>query len=237
MSNQAVSFVLNSDFSLAGIIPASTQAQIPEDQMIISSADDLTDLSLANLTDIFNAATGKTVNKFSIAKTAAVTKVMAALNSMDISDLPNLGEVIEAQPLVGEVLPAEVIETSGELTGTELEQTADTNVVSALDTKTEEVIQAAPAKPVKKVSMLRRMEAIFKSTVDEKGHALMYGDTGAQRTFSIDELSEMCETSDDRTHQYISILKNPKDRFSLNISKTADKRYYLVPERRMTPRN
>ncbi len=80
------------------------------------------------------------------------------------------------------------------------------------------------------------MNDLFESTVDEKGHAILEEATGEQRKFSIEELSALCNTTDDRTHQYISILKNPKDRFNLNISKTADKKYYLVPERRAAQR-
>jgi hypothetical protein len=185
--------------SIVGVAQAA--ATLVEGQIAVTSAADLENESLATLTVIYNAATGESKTKFKISKSDAIAKVMAALEALNVPTLPQ----IEAAS-----------------TGT-VETTGDEQNLAKLDDKTETKIaktEAKPTKAPKEPSKLQKMASVFRTAMSEDGKP---------KHFTIAELVELCGTTEDRTHQYISILKNPKDRFVMNIAKTVEKTYYLIP--------
>lgn len=53
-------------------------------------------------------------------------------------------------------------------------------------------------------------------------------DDGTPKKWAIAELACAINLNEDRVHQYISILKNPKDRFMMKIAKDSNGFYYLA---------
>lgn len=201
------SFVIASTGSVSGFVSDAARAIVAEGEMLVHKVEDLASKTLSELTAIYNAATGKTVSKFSIARDKAADKVMSALAEIDLSTLAKL-ENEEVQAVVLTSTPAEALTTSTEL--------------NTLGTKAEETIADAKPKAEKKESKLQCMARHFRTTTNEDG---------SPKRFTIEELMGLCDTTEDRTHQYISILKNPKDRFVMNIAKTSEKTYWFVPNR------
>lgn len=81
--------------------------------------------------------------------------------------------------------------------------------------KAPKVVKEKVARPLSK---LQALAALLRET-DAEGNAISY---------SVPELMAKLDMEDGRTRQYLSILKNPKDRFVMNIVKTEDKRFVLA---------
>lgn len=196
------SFVIASTGSVSGFASDAARAIVADGEMLVNKVEDLASKTLGELTAIYNAATGKTVAKFSIARDKAADKVMAALTAIDLSTLTKLETEVQATAQAEALTP--------------------TSDLSTLGAKAEETIAEAKPKAPKEPSKLQKMAAAFRTTMNEDG---------TPKRFTIQELQDICGTTEDRTHQYISILKNPKDRFVMNIAKTSEKTYWLVPNR------
>lgn len=168
-------FIISADGSITGVVASVKNITLAEGQIAIKKADDFAkhDLSLAQLTAIYNNATGKSVNKFSCAKAAAIEKTMAALEAMDVTALVQLDKNEQAK----------VKTAAAKSTGTGERKVRD--------------------------SKLQRMAAAFRETDGD----------GKHKVYTIKQLMEKCGTTDKITHQYISILRAPSDRFVMNIVK------------------
>lgn len=199
-------FVIASAGSISGFASDAARVIVAEGEMLVHKVEDLASKTLAELTAIYNAATGKNVAKFSIARDKAADKVMTALVAIDLSTLSKLESADEQKVL----------------TTPQVESLTPTIELNTLSTNAKETIANAKPKAQKKESKLQCMARHFRTSVNEDG---------SPKRFTIDELMILCDTSEDRTHQYISILKNPKDRFVMNIAKTSEKTYWFVPNR------
>jgi hypothetical protein len=99
--------------------------------------------------------------------------------------------------------------------------TLDDNAKAAI-AKTMPVEAVEPKVRKVRDSKLQRMAAAFRELVTSGN------EKGQPHAWSIQELMERCGTSELQTHVYISILRNPKDRFVMNIMKdTETKRFAL----------
>lgn len=166
-------FIISATGSITGVVANVKNIQL-NDAIAVKKAADLAEQSLAQLTTIYNNATGKTVAKFSIAKDKAVEKVMAALEAMDVTALVQLDKTEQAK----------------------------------VDKKSKE-LAAQPGERKVRDSKLQRMAAAFREVDGDGSHKL----------YTIKELMEKCGTTEKITHQYISILRAPSDRFVMNIVK------------------
>jgi len=93
---KATTFIISATGSISGIVANVKNIQL-NDAIAVKTGKDMEALSLAQLTTIYNNATGKENKKFSIAKDKAIEKVMAALEAMDVTKLVQLDETEQAK--------------------------------------------------------------------------------------------------------------------------------------------
>lgn len=93
---KVTTFIISATGSITGVVANVKNIQL-NDAIAVKTGKDLEGKSLAELTAIYNAATGKENKKFSIAKDKAIEKVMAALQAMDITKLVQLDEAEQAK--------------------------------------------------------------------------------------------------------------------------------------------
>jgi len=200
-------FIIDADMTkVIGYVQDQTIAaeKYPKD-FCVSSLDTLAayDFSSAELTSIYNAITGETRNLFKTSKTESMQKVWSALEALDLSALVQLDKIEEAK----------IEEAALEIDKQEIAASAE--IQPAVD----QVPPVVAGPKVRKVrdSKLQRMAAAFR-VKDANGN---------YKPWTVKELMETCskensELSERIVHVYLSILRNPKDRFVMPITKDKD---------------
>jgi hypothetical protein len=182
MTKQAT-FIVTTLGAIVGVVSNPKNIDLGENLAIRKSAD-MELFSLDQLTAIYNNATGETKGKFKIAKSAAVEKVMATLEKMDVSQLIKLD--------------------------------ADQQKKVVKQAK-EKVATLVDGERKVRDSKLQRMAAAFREVDGKK-----------PKVWTVKELMEQCGTSEKITHQYISILRAPNDRFVMNIIKDKEAKTFML---------
>lgn len=193
-------YIVNTATATIAGFATSAKHVAPADHIMVSAPEDMAEVSLQDLTNLYNAVTGKTQGKFKIAKLEAAKKVIAAMDeAVKAGTIAKVDEVKVAKPQAKAL-------TKGD-------------DVTKMSKKAKEVIEGAEPK-VRKVrdSKLQRMAAAFRELKRD----------GTPRHFTIAELMAKAGTAEPQTHVYISILRNKDDRFVMDIVKTEDKKYHLA---------
>jgi pyruvate/2-oxoacid:ferredoxin oxidoreductase beta subunit len=87
--SKIATFIIATAGSIVGVVANAKNIDLGTN-IAVKKAADLEGLSLVQMTAIYNNATGKTVNKFSVSKAVAAEKTMAALEAMDMTKLVQL---------------------------------------------------------------------------------------------------------------------------------------------------
>lgn len=164
----------------------------PTNHIMVSAPEDMSEVSLQDMTNLYNSVTGKSQGKFKIAKIEAAKKVIAAMDvATKAGTILNIDEVKASKPKT-KVL------TKGD-------------DVTKLSKKAKEVIEASEPK-VRKLrdSKLQRMAAAFREVRRD----------GSPKLFNAAELMERTDIKkESQVSVYISILRKKTDRFVMDIVK------------------